>query len=244
MRDSTYIIDGTVAGFDERSGVLTIKAPCDDWQMLTKREVRKVKVQLIDGRSLSDKQRRACYALIGAIAEWSGDDKTSIKQYMKMEFWKDHLDDLNDQIFSLSNAPMSLVAEFQRFLVRFIVSNDIPTNWSLLGFVDDVGDYIYACLISRKCCICGRHADLHHVDHVGVGRDRDEIVHEGMRVLPLCREHHNEVHLKGPAQFEDLYHLGKGIELDKTLCRIYGLKTRRKQNAESHYPHGAPDPRP
>lgn len=110
MRDSTYIIDGTIT--DYLHGALTIKAPCEDWELLCKRQISKVKVQLIDGRKLSDKQRRACYALIGAIADWSGDDKASIKQYMKMEFWKDHLEDLNDQIFSLSNAPMSLVAEF------------------------------------------------------------------------------------------------------------------------------------
>jgi len=231
MTQTTYIIDGTITDYDERQGVLTIKAPCADWLTLVRREIKRVKVQLIDGRKLSDKQRRACYALIGAIAEWSGDDKTSIKEYMKLEFWTSHLEDLNEQIFSLSDAPMSLIAEFQRFLVRFIVSNDIPTSWSLLGFVDDIQDYVYACLVSKKCCVCGRKADLHHVDHIGMGRDRNEIIHKGMRVLPLCRNHHNEVHLKGTAEFENLYHLGGGIELDRTLCRIYGVKAGREKDA-------------
>jgi len=227
MTDTTYIIDGDITGYDERNGVLTIKAPCDDWMTLTKREIKKVKVQLIDGRRLSDKQRKACYAMIGAIAEWSGDDKTSIKQYMKMEFWADHLDDLNEQIFSLSDAPMSLVAEFQRFLVKFIISNGIPTKRPLLDMVDDVDDYVYACLINRKCAVCGRKADLHHVDHVGMGRDRDDIIHEGMRALPLCRGHHNQVHLIGPEEFERQYHLGDGIMIDKTLCKVYGLRAKK-----------------
>lgn len=231
MRDSVYIIDGTIA--DYSNGVLTIKAPCDDWELLCKREISKVKIQLMDGRPLSDKQRRACYALIGAIADWSGDDKVSIKEYMKLDFWQSHLEDLNEQIFSLSNAPMSLIAEFQRFLVRFIVSNDVPTKWSLLGMVDDVGDYIYSCLIAKKCCVCGRKADLHHVDRVGMGRNREEIIHEGMEVLPLCREHHDELHMKGQVEFMDLYHLDGGIELDKTLCRIYGLKRQKKKAEES-----------
>lgn len=226
MRDSTYIIDGTVT--DYRNGVLTIKAPCEDWELICKREIGKVKVQLLDGRTLSDKQRRACYALIGAIADWSGDDKISIKEYMKLEFWAGHLEDLNDRIFSLSDAPMSLIAEFQRFLVQFIVSNDIPTKWPMLDMVDDVGDYIYSCLISKKCCICGRPADLHHVDRVGMGRNRDEIIHEGMEVLPLCREHHQKAHETGDSSFMDLYHIDGGIELDRTLCRLYGLKTKRK----------------
>lgn len=94
--------------------------------------------------------------------------------------------------------------------------------------VDDVGDYIYSCLIAKKCCICGRRADLHHVDRVGMGRDRTDIVHEGMEALPLCREHHGQAHTMPDSEFFGLYHLDGGITLDKTLCRIYGLKTKRK----------------
>lgn len=229
MRTTTYIVDGTIT--DYRNGVLTIKAPCDDWPMLCKREVKKVKVQLIDGRTLSDKQRRSCYALIGEIADWSGDDKTSIKEYMKMEFWAGHLEDLNEQIFSLSDAPMSLVAEFQRFLVRFIVSNGISTKFSLLTMVDDVGDYIYSCLINKKCCISGKAADLHHIDRVGIGRDRHDIIHEGMEVIPLAREYHEQCHTMGDAGFMELYHLDGGIVMDKTLCKIYGLKARKENHA-------------
>lgn len=230
MRDSTYIIDGTVTGYDERSGLLTIKAPCDDWELLSKRQIKKVKVQLIDGRTISTKQRNSCYALIGEIAEFCGDDKISTKEYLKLEFWSTKLEDLNDTIFSLSDAPMSLVAEFQRFLVRFIISNDIPTKMSLLGMVDDVQDYVYACLIHKKCVICGRKAELHHVEHVGIGRHRDDIIHEGMEALPLAREYHDQAHTMGDRAFLDYYHIDSGIKLDKTLCRIYGLKAR-KDNA-------------
>lgn len=229
MTPETLIIDGVISDYDERSGVLTIKAPCSDWMTLTKREISKVKVQLLDGRTLSDKQRGFCYSLINAIADWIGDDEVSTKEYLKLEFWSSHLDDLNESIFSLSDAPMSLVAAFQRFLVRFVVSNGIPLKWSLLGSVDDVGDYIYSCLLNKKCCICGRRADLHHVDAVGMGRDRDEIIHEGMEVLPLCREHHNEYHTAGHDSFMSRYHIDEGITLDRTLCKIYGLKTERRK---------------
>ena len=119
---------------------------------------------------------------------------------------------------------------FQRFLVRFILEWDIPTRFPLLGMVDDIADYVYACLINRKCAVCGKRADLHHVDHVGMGRDRQEIIHEGMEALPLCREHHDECHTIGQQTFLDKYHFDGGIEIDKTICHIYGLK-RRKENA-------------
>ena len=62
----------------------------------------------------------------------------------------------------------------------FILDWDIPCDVRLLDFVDDVGAYLYACLVNKKCCICGKPADLHHVDHVGAGRDREDIVHEGL----------------------------------------------------------------
>ena len=119
---------------------------------------------------------------------------------------------------------MSLVASFQRFLIKFIIENDVPVKRPLLEYVDDVNDYVYHCLINKKCCICGKKADLHHVDAVGMGRDRTEIVHLGMRALPLCREHHTEAHTRGDKAFVELYHFCEGIEIDKTLCKIYKLK--------------------
>ena len=172
----------------------------------------------------AEKQRRACYALIGAISDHTGMGKDPTKEYMKLKFMLEDLEGTADQIFSLSNAPMSLVCAFQRFLVRFILDWDIPTKFSLLDMVDDVPDYIYACLISKKCVVCGRKAEIHHADRVGMGRDRNDICHEGMEALPLCREHHEEAHTMSDREFFEKYHLPGGVILDKTLCRIWKLK--------------------
>jgi hypothetical protein len=225
MKQPVDTVKGKIVDVDERSGTVTIVAHYDDWLTLTKRQYKACLVQMIDSRQLSDKQRRACYAMLGEIGEYMGESKERTKELMKLEFMADEMDNLGDKIFSLSNAPMSLVCAFQRFLVRFIIDHDIPCMFSLLSYVDDIPDYIYACLINKKCCICGKKADLHHVDHVGTGRDREEIIHEGMRVLPLCREHHTEAHTIGEQTFEDKWHVS-GITLDQTLCRIYKLKRR------------------
>lgn len=195
---------------------------------MTKREYRECLVQLIDSRPLSDRQRRTCYALIGAISDYTGIGKDPSKEWLKLKFLLEDLEGTADQIFSLSNAPMSLVCAFQRFLVRFILDWDIPTKFSLLDMVDDVPDYIYACLISKKCVICGRHADLHHVQRIGLGRDRTDILHEGLEALPLCRGHHEENHNTSDLEFFEKYHLPGGIALDKTLCRIWHLKARKE----------------
>lgn len=227
MKTPLDITKGRIVGYDEKRNELLIRAPYDDYYTLVKREYKECNVQLIDSRTLSDKQRRTCYALLGEIADFSGMSKGQTKEYMKIKFLADELQTTADRIFSLSNAPMSLVCAFQRFLVRFILDWDIPCNFPLLEFVDDVSDYVYACLINKKCCVCGKNADLHHIDHVGTGRNRDEIIHEGMEVLPLCREHHTEAHTIGQTSFNDKWHIEKGIEADKTICRIYKLKTRK-----------------
>jgi hypothetical protein len=60
-----------------------------------------------------------------------------------------------------------------------------------------------------------------------MGRDRDEIIHEGLEVISLCREHHQEIHSTGKADFFKKYHINGGIEADKTICRIYGLKRKK-----------------
>lgn len=225
MKTPVDIIRGRIVDVS-LNGELTIKAQYDDWYTLVKRGYKDCNVQMIDSRPLSDKQRRACYALLGEIADFTGNGKDSTKEYMKLKFLAEDFGETAEKIFSLSNAPMSLVCAFQRFLVRFILDWDIPTKFSMLDLVDDVGDYLYACLINRKCAVCGKRADLHHVEHVGMGRDREEIIHVGMEALPLCREHHTEAHTLGAQSFAEKYHIEHGIKLDKTLCRIYRLKAR------------------
>lgn len=221
-------ITGRIVDYNEKTGELTIKAVYPDFPTLTRREYDKVSITLHDSRPLSGKQRRSCYAMLGEISEWSGQEKEEIKQLLKLNFWTSELWQTADSLFSLSNAPVSVVAAFQSWLARFIVANDVPTKRQMLDYVDDIPNYIYACLCKKKCCICGKRADLHHVERVGMGRNREEIIHEGMEVLPLCREHHEQAHTMPDEDFFNLYHLNGGIELDKNLCKIYGLKTKKE----------------
>lgn len=216
------MIKGRILSVSE-DGTAVIAAPIDTY-ILTHRKVKEAYIDYIDSRPLSDKQRRMCYALINAISEWSGETTEGTKTALKLEFWQNHIDTLADKIFSLSNAPMSLVAEFQRYLVRFIIDNDVPLKFPLLNYADDIKDYTYSCLIHKKCVICGKRADLHHIDAIGMGNDRNDVQHIGREVMSLCREHHAEIHLLGKSEFMEKYHLDGGIIADKTICRIYGLK--------------------
>lgn len=229
MRSPIDTAKGRIVDYDERRGEMIVRVKYDDIHTMLKRNYKECLVQLVDSRPLSDRQRKACYALMNEISDYCGMSREQTKEYMKLKFLADDLQETADSIFSLSNAPMSLVCAFQRFLVRFILDWDIPCNFPLLNFVDDIADYVYGCLIHKKCCICGAKADLHHVDRVGMGRNRNEIIHEGMEVLPLCREHHTECHNTGQEGFNARYHIDGGIAVDKTIGRIYKLKTRREE---------------
>ena len=221
---------GRITGYDERRGIVTIEAPYTDFVTMARREYKDVEITMLDSRPLSDKQRKSCYAMIREIAVWSGYEPDEIKDMFKANFLSTLIETANN--FSLSNAPMSLVAAFQSFLARFIVAHDVPTRHPMLDYIDDTDDYVYACLIHKKCPICGKKADLHHVEAVGMGRNREEIIHLGMEVLPLCREHHTEAHSMGQTDFMKKYHLNGGIQADRTICKIYGLKYKRGADNE------------
>ena len=231
MKSSNDTIKGRIVDYDERTGELVIRAKYDDIGILTKREYSSCNIRLIDSRKLSSKQRNTCYALLREIADFSGMSEDRTKNIMKIKFMTEVFRDTAEEMFSLSDAPMSVVCEFERFLVRFILDWDIPCHMPLYSFVDDVGDYLYACLLSKKCCICGLHSDIHHVDRVGMGRDREEIIHMGMEALPLCRIHHTEIHNMGESAWMAKYHIDKGIEIDAAIAAAYRLNTRRKKDA-------------
>lgn len=232
MKSPVDTARGRIVEYDERAQELVVRVPYTDYQTLIRREYQTCLVQFEDARTLSDKQRKSCYAMIGEIAEWMGEEKYEVKQLTKIEFMTSELQQTADMLFSLSNAPMSLVAAFQSFLARFIVRNDIPTRKPMLEYVDDIGDYVYACLVNKKCCICGKKADLHHNPPIGAGADRETMNHIGLMAEPLCRTHHMEAHGIGLKTFDEKYHI-EPVEIDRTVAKIYGLNTKGRKGAKA-----------
>ena len=208
MRRPVEVVKGKITDIS-RDGELTIKARCDI-DMLMKREYRECVIQMVDSRPLSHKQRRACYALLREIADYTGMSVETSKEWLKLKFISNELDGMMDT-FSLSDAPMSLVAGFQRFLIRLILEYDIPCSVKLLEFVDDINDYMYACLATKHCCVCGRSGGLH--------------LH-GDKAMCLCGEHEYELIEKGFDNFKEMYHITDGVSMDKHLRKIYGFEGR------------------
>lgn len=176
-----------------------------------------------DARMRTPEQIRKAWALMGEIAEYQGQGKDDVYAEQKTAFTVKHLEILQGELFRLSSATVSMARAFITMLVEIIIEYGIPTKEPLYGLCDDIPRYVYACLMNKKCAVCGRKTELHHVDAVGMGRNRREIDHIGMRALPLCREHHDEAHRIGNGAFLEKYHL-EPVRIDEQIAKKYNLK--------------------
>lgn len=209
-----------IIGYDGH--LLTLAPDGPIYRELIQKNVSAVELRLDDGRSISAVQRKKIFALVRDVADWCGHDPEEIRGFLTWDFRS--LTGGPD--FSLSDVDMTTAREFITYLIGFCFRWGVPTRDSLLERTDDIGKYLYLCLEHRKCAVCNDRAEVHHVDAVGMGRDREGIVHEGMRAIALCRKHHQEAHQLGP-EFMRRYHVF-GIRLDGYLCKVLRLKSGKE----------------
>lgn len=222
MKPAVEKISGKIAGYDHEREELIIRVPYKGFESLVGRKYNRCIVEISDRRMLSDSQRRMIYSLLRCISDYAGQELEETKEIMKYKFLETGVEpEVKD--FSLSNVPMSLACEFQRYLVRFIVEFDIPCDVNLLEMVQDMDDYMYACLMSHKCAICGKEASLHFIGNDAVESGAD-FARRGMMVYPLCFEHHDEAHTAGRWTFRNRYHLNGGVEINRNILNEYGIE--------------------
>ena len=184
-----------------------------------------VRVVWQDRRLISPEQQRKAWAILGEICVWAGympREKEDVNAHLKQRFLLQQVEEYQREAFSLSNCTMTRAREYIDFLIEFCLMNSVPTRFSLADYAEDIRRYVYACLVHKKCAVCGGPAELHHVDAIGMGYNRNEKPQLGNLVLPLCRDHHMEIHRIGRTNFMDLHHL-EPIELDRRIAKIYNL---------------------
>ncbi len=248
-------VKGYITDYDSGTDTLYIAVPnIGGIELLQEKEVTEAEVDLtlIDGRLITSEQRRKIFALVHDITAFISGETTrneirATLCALKLQYLMDTADEesvrfvLTDNycrlqgidLFSLSPnnencASRELASDFIDWLINLCVENAIPCMDTLLNRCEDVGRYVYACVANRRCAICGKKADIHEVETVGMGRKRTKIGHVGQLVEPLCREHHDEAGRIGQKSFDEMYHLS-GIRLDEKLCEKLGWKKRAKK---------------
>lgn len=211
-------------------GVATIKATLPNLYHAIDRKYNDVEIILPDGRRITPEQRRKCYAIIKEISDFvngqhEAADIEETKEIMKWDFLLSRLESQERKLFSLSNVDVTTARNFIDYLLEFCVKNNVPMQISPLEYCEDISKYLYACMVNKKCCICGKPADLHHVQSVGSQGYRDKINHIGLDALPLCRVHHTESHKIGQESFMGKYHL-QPVKIDKKIAKLYRLSIK------------------
>ncbi len=223
------ILDGKIVEIDERG--LTIRVPYPDTMKACLRKYDAVQVGLPDGRTISPEQRKKAYALMNEIADWMGDTPEYIKRLMKLDFISNKLQALQKSIFSLSNCDVTTAKEYISHLIEFIVMHGVPCKQPLYELCEDIEKYVYACLMNKRCVVCGAdRADLHHHTRIGMGNNRDDIYQIGMPVFSLCRIHHGFEH-DHTGWLENDLHLTP-VKLTQEIGKVYKLTKKNLNKGE------------
>ena len=214
------ILDGKIA--DYSNGIITAKADFNNTERFCRISPGECLIVLKDSRTITAEQRKKAYALLGEIADYMGEMPEYTKRLFKLKFIHDELKGIADDVFSLSNCDVTIAHDFITYLIDFIIAHEIPTKVPLAELCEDVEKFVYSCAMKKICCVCGKKAELHHYDAIGSRYDRDKPVHEGLRALPLCREHHIRAHGISKETFLEEYHL-QPITIDKSICKKWRL---------------------
>lgn len=184
-----------------------------------RQEIKSCTVRYDDGRHISADQRKKIYAIISDIALYTGNAPEMEKALQKYFY----IERYGVEYFSLSNCSVSEAREFINYLIDFCFENNIGTRDTLLNRTDDIGRYLYSCLINRKCAVCNQKAEIHHCEgsRVGMGFDRRRVNNIGRYAIALCRKCHSIAHNDEYGFFEKNHIYG--IKLDAYAVRRLGL---------------------
>ncbi len=169
--------------------------------MLMKKRIRKSEIRFNDGRTISVEQRKKAYATIRDIAAYTGYLPEEQKEWLKYL----HIANTGCEYFSLSDCTMDTAREFINTILEYAITAGIQLTESGVERTDDIGRYLYFCLKAKKCCVCGKPGEIHHVDSIGMGNDRRKVDDSEYRKMCLCREHHTMWHNLGDERFQKMY---------------------------------------
>lgn len=176
-------------------------------------------IRINDGRTITADQRKKIFATIKDIADHTGDNPEFLRKYLLY----DYCSKSGEMPFSLSNCSISQAREYINHILDFVLEWNIPLTDLGIERTDDIDRYLYSCVKYRRCCITGQTgADIHHVDKVGMGRDRQRISHSNLRLIALSRKWHNKVHTEGEGKIFELYKI-YGITVGVETLEELGL---------------------
>ena len=192
------------------------------------------RVEWVDPRQARPKQRALFFALLNDIHQWSGEPSEWLKEY----FYTLYTVKTAGKEISLADDTINTVTDAKELIdevVDFIFEYDVPVKQGYVLLPRDESEFQFECIKHRKCLICGKHADIHHLEldngnAIGMGMDRTKVDHSKKLLVALCRVHHNEIHSKGTRLFCHDHHLTNiGIKVDAETLKKIGVQGNYEQ---------------
>lgn len=177
-----------------------------------------------DKRKLSDRQRRLYRALLNDIYNWSGETTDFLHEWFKEVFFAETGERLSTA--DASKNSKSDMNDLLNIVIEFMFEWNVPFKKGYELLPKSESWYLYQCCKHRKCAVCGQHTDIHHLDAVGSGNNRNKVDHSKKLVIAICRKHHQQAHNLGNQQFLNKHHLS-GIYLDFDTLKKLGLMTQK-----------------
>lgn len=187
------------AGLFEVSGI--------DWADVNAKATGRAVLYIEERDKISDEQRKLLFALWRDYETYTGVPLDAVEAWFKYEYML-HAD--LDRLPSVSRGRMSkhLATDFITFTLEYYLANGIPFAQADWYKGADIARVCYAMLLKRICFGCGKeHADIAHVEAVGMGRNRNKIDHTKHHAMALCRECHQEQHASGIKTFMSRHHV-------------------------------------
>ena len=205
---------------NHEKGLITLKLSTQDYQKLINTSIGKdIYLDVPNRKEITVQQRKAVYALFGDIAQHLGYEKEEIKNILKVKY----TGATGAKPFSLSDMKRDEATEFVHFCMDLCIKLDIPIKLTTYKEITKDDYIIKQLLLHRSCVICGKHSDIHHLDTVGMGNNRNHVDNTQQELLPLCRKHHELYHQLGHDTFMNKFHLDHGVKLTHEELKQIGL---------------------
>ncbi|MFT8543672.1 MAG: putative HNHc nuclease [Leuconostoc falkenbergense] len=222
---------------EPNKGLITLQLSTDDIHTLEKYHAngqpQVVSLIASDENGVSAQQRKFAFALLHDIW-WSqvGGYWIETPETVKQHFYAmyEYYNSLDFGEFSLSAAKGTKTDtnQFINMLLDYAAIHDISLSVKPLNELEpqEISKWEYRCLMEKMCVVCGKKpSDLHHLDTVGSGMNRQHTNHLGHRAVQLCREHHNLAHSLGIETFMQRFKIN-GIKIDEKIAVAHGLNIK------------------
>lgn len=174
-------------------------------EQIESKHIRQAGIWLDDGRLISSEQRKKAYATIADIARWTGYLPEECKEQLKYI----HIARTGCEYFSLSSCTMDTAREFINTILDVALEQGIILDDIGVNRTDDIGKYMYSCLIHHRCSVCGC---------MGQTRSLSD-----MSVISLCEKCNDELTRTGETKFHQLHKVYGLYIKPEELLKIEGV---------------------